>query len=410
MSDSKTTSHSVTSLEDVVRRIASCDLHGSNRLWLAFSGGVDSTVLLHVASRAFKSDQLAVVHVNHGLSLNADAWELHCEEVVSQLGIDFTSRRVSLDGTNLEFEGRQARSRIFDEVMRDGDTVATAHHRDDELESLMWQLATGRALVGIATWRQLEYGRMWRPLLSYQRVDLQRIAHQNDWTWIEDESNQDVSLARNALRHEVLPRLRASFTGFDANLLRLKEPALELLPRKPISAELLAIDAIKVRAWLHAYNITPRNTVVDEIMRQAAARHDAQVCIRVSPRNCVRRFKGMFYVVADAVQNSDISLQVGESACFSFGELTWIRDKIGLATDTPIRVGSRGGGESLHLNRGCVSLSRWFYDQKVPPWERDAWPLLYLDRQLVAVPGLGVSASVCTEGGWVPQWRRFQTS
>ncbi|MCE2407082.1 MAG: hypothetical protein J4G19_06225 [Pseudomonadales bacterium] len=82
MSDSKTTPRSVNSLEDVVRRIASCDLHGSSRLWLAFSGGVDSTVLLHAAARAFESDQLAVVHVNHGLSPNADAWELHCEEVL----------------------------------------------------------------------------------------------------------------------------------------------------------------------------------------------------------------------------------------------------------------------------------------------------------------------------------------
>ena len=394
------------SLGQVIRRLAELDLEPASRLWIAFSGGVDSTVLLHAAARAFDSELVTVLHVNHGLSSNADAWETHCELVAARLGLTFVRRRIALTGRNPEFEGRRERLKVFDGVLSAGDVVATAHHLNDELESLMWQLATGRALVGIAEWRNLKRGRLWRPLLEYKRDELLCIARQNKWRWIEDESNLDVSLTRNALRHEVLPRLRKAFLDFESQLLRLKEPPLAKLNRAPIEAETLAQDSKRVRAWLHAFDITPKSTVVNEIIRQATARDDAQVLVRVSSSASVRRFKGLFFVVPFAVPILEHSINVGEDCSNAFGKLAWRKETVGLPSGSQLRRVKRKGGESLQLNERRVQLSKWFYHQNVPPWEREAWPLFYRDEQLVAVPGLGVASSACSPGGWVPQWRR----
>lgn len=407
MSDFRKGQHIDISLDEVVRTLAELDLGTANRLWIAFSGGIDSTVLLNAAAEAYAPHQLAVVHINHGLSPNADSWESHCENAATRLGLEFRSQRVSLHGKNLEYEGRRARFRVFDDVVCEGDVVATAHHRDDELESLAWQLVTGRALVGIANWRHLERGRLWRPLLRYTRNELRYLATHYKWSWLEDESNQDVTFTRNALRHEVLPHVTTVFPDFESQLLGMKVPPLAHLPRKPIEAELLREDSTKVRAWLHAFGITPRNSVVKEIMRQASARSDAQVLVRVSSRACVRRFKENFFVIPDSATTPDLPIRVGEDVSFPFGVLTWAQGTVGLASDAQIRTGLREGGESLFVDNRCVKLSKWFRDQGIPPWERDTWPLLYQNTKLIAVPGLGVDASVCTPAGYSPNWRRI---
>ena len=406
MSDFKKARANGVPLSQVIHRLKEVDLESTNRLWIAFSGGVDSTVLLHAAARAFEPERVAVLHVNHGLSCNANAWEAHCDAVAASLGLTFVRRRISVTSRNIEFEGRRKRLKVFDEVMNDGDVVATAHHRNDELESLMWQLATGRALVGIAEWRNLKQGRLWRPLLQYERDDLLRVARHHNWRWIEDESNLDVSLTRNALRHEVLPRLRETFSDFESQLLRLKKPPLEKLRREPIQVKTIAKDSTRVRAWLHAFDITPKTTVVNEIMRQASARNDAQVLVRVSSRASVRRFKGLFFVVPLTEPVTEHSIEVGENYICSFGKLTWKQESVGLPLNTQLRRIARSGGETLLVDERHVKLSKWFYDQGVPPWERDAWPLIYRGEQLVAVPGLAVDSSACSPGGWVPQWRR----
>lgn len=406
MSDFKKARTNDDSLDQIVQTLSELDLRPSNRLWIAFSGGVDSTVLLYASASAFDLNQLGVLHVNHGLSGNADLWESHCETVATQLGLTFARRQIAITGRNVELEGRRGRLRVFGEVLNDGDVVASAHHLDDELESLMWQLATGRALIGIAEWRNLEHGRLWRPLLPFKRDELVSIARQNEWTWIEDESNLDVSLTRNALRHEVLPLLRGAFPRFEAQLLQLKEPPLAKLRREPIEATLLAEDASLVRAWLHTYDITPKTKVVEEVMRQAAAREDANILVRVSQRASVRRFKERCFVVPDVVGALHHSIRVGESRQCTFGEITWVKGSAGLPTDVELHMRTRKGGEMLHLKDRRIKLSKWFYDQGVPLWERDAWPLFYRGEKFVALPGLGVDFSACSPGGWVPQWRR----
>ena len=406
MLGSKIASSKDSPTNEIVRCLAACELGESNRLWLAFSGGLDSTVLLQLAACAVPAKRLGAIHVNHRLSPNANAWQRHCEREAERLGIEFVNRCVNLHGGNCERLGRQARFRVFNEVMQRGDVVATAHHRNDELESLMWQLATGRAMVGIATWRQLDNGQVWRPLLNFSRRQLRNIAELHGWTWVEDESNLDVSLTRNALRHEIFPRIQREFPEFAENLIRHKLPPLEQIQRNPMQTTSVAGNPTRVRAWLHAFGITPKQKVVDEIMRQALARRDASVAVRVSSRVTVRRFEAWLYVVPDAERNFNEQVSVGDSHRYTFGQLGWERRRRGLSNNLKMQVGTRRGGERIVINRRVVRLATWFYEQRIPPWERDAWPLFFIEDALVAVSGLGVADTAAAADGWMPTWVR----
>jgi tRNA(Ile)-lysidine synthase len=200
--------------------------------------------------------------------------------------------------------------------------------------------------------------------------------------------------------------LKKRFSDFETSLLAAKEPPLEELAREPIEAKTLANKPKRVRAWLHAFSITPRNSVVKEIMRQANARRDAQVLVRVSPHACVRRHKGLFFVVTDAASIANSCIRVGEDVSFPFGELEWVQRHIGLPRDAEFHIDLRQGGETIAVENQSVKLSKWFYTRDIPQWERDAWPLLYQGERLIAVPGLGVDSSACITNGYVPNWHR----
>ncbi len=388
----------------VVRRLGDCDLAATGQLWIAFSGGLDSTVLLHAARCAYPNGQLAVLHINHGISPRADAWQAHCEREAAALQLKLVVEKVKLRARNIEFAGRRARIKVFNSLLHSDDVVATAHHRDDELESLLWQLGTGRALVGIAACRELMHGRLWRPLLEFRRKALETVARRRGWTWIDDESNADTSYTRNALRHEVLPKLRSTFPTFESNLLKLKELPLDSIARKPLAVASIVDNPLCVRAWLHAFRITAKSSVVDEIVRQATARNDAQVLIRVASDRSVRRYRGMLYVVADAAPHH-AAVPVGRLCRLPMGELSWKISERGLSAAKRVQIRTRIGGERLLVDGRRVKLADWLAKRNVPPWQRDTWPLLFDDGQLVAVPGLGVADTVCQPDGWEPRWR-----
>ena len=406
---SRTQSRKLVSLEQLAQYLATCDaIQDFDRLWIAYSGGVDSTVLLHAAARAFGTERLAAVHINHGLSSNADAWQSHCERTCTNLGLKSIVRSVEISGANVEESGRKARLDAFADLLDDHDVVATAHHRDDELESLMWQRETGRAMIGIPRLRALDHGRLWRPLLSFQRCDLERIAQDAGLAWVEDESNDDVSFTRNRLRHEVLPRLRREDRHFDERLYASKEPELEHVPRESLAISSRTACPSVIRAWLYAYNIVPRDRVVQQISQQAHVRNDAQVCVRVSPRRVVRRFQNRLYVVPDSFDRVEKSVRVGDNVRLQFGELRWKQAESGLPIGERLEIRQRTGGESIQSLEGqTVRLARWFYDERIPVWERDAWPLLHQGDALVGVPGLSVAFESGEPGGWVPTWQRI---
>jgi tRNA(Ile)-lysidine synthase len=184
------------------------------RYLLAFSGGLDSTVLLHLLVRARLHVPLKAVHVHHGLQAAADRWVTHCRRVCRQLAVPLTVRRVAPrrgPRRSLEAEARAVRYDALRAMMRPGDVLLTAHQLDDQAETLLLQLLRGagpRGLAAMPAVAEFPPGLHARPLLACARAELEAYARTHRLGWVEDPSNRDHVYARNYLRHEILPRLR----------------------------------------------------------------------------------------------------------------------------------------------------------------------------------------------------------
>ncbi|WP_184679362.1 tRNA lysidine(34) synthetase TilS [Pseudoteredinibacter isoporae] len=214
---------------------------------VAYSGGLDSTVLLHVMahlrdSRALGGRALKAVHVHHGLSDLATEWQRHCERQASALAVEFHSANLSMDDQfiknagGMEAAARKERYRAFEQVMNEGDVLLQAHHQGDQAETLLLRLMRGagpKGLAGIPARRTLTKGQLVRPLLDLEKEALQHCASELSLRWVEDPSNQDIHIERNFLRKEIMPLLENRWPGFaerwagTADLCRQSDEQLE---------------------------------------------------------------------------------------------------------------------------------------------------------------------------------------
>ncbi|MCX7898155.1 MAG: tRNA lysidine(34) synthetase TilS [Rhodocyclaceae bacterium] len=190
------------------------------RLLVGFSGGADSLTLLRVLAglRDSLGFELAACHVHHGLSAHADAWLAFCAEVCKELDIEFLPARVAVGnarGLGLEAAARAARYAVFEQQR--ADWIVLAHHRDDQAETVLFNLLRGTGLIGAAGMKE-RHRRYLRPFLGVSRAEILAYARQKGWRWIEDESNRDLRHTRNYLRHEILPRIERHLPAARKNL------------------------------------------------------------------------------------------------------------------------------------------------------------------------------------------------
>lgn len=210
--------------------VALSALPANARIAIAFSGGVDSSVLLDAVVRVAGASRCVALHVHHGLSAHADAWLAHCEAFARERGVEFAAQRVEVPrdaGVSVEAAARDARYRALDAMCatRAVHALWLAQHADDQAETVLLQLLRGAGLAGLAAMAP-EYlpagasAARVRPLLHLLRAQLEQYASARDLHWIDDESNADTRYARNALRHEVTPALAVHFPGFRDALAR----------------------------------------------------------------------------------------------------------------------------------------------------------------------------------------------
>lgn len=205
-------------------------------LVVGLSGGIDSVVLLHALAACRRESPIAftlsALHVHHGISPNADRWEAFCGDLCVRLGIPFACARVTVErgsADGLEAAARRARHAVF--AATASDWIVLAQHRDDQAETLLFNLLRGTGLAGAAAMRERS-GRLLRPLLPVGRADIENHARMYFLDWVEDESNADIRHTRNFLRHRILPELHGRFPAAGKRLAaasaRFAE-ALELL-------------------------------------------------------------------------------------------------------------------------------------------------------------------------------------
>ncbi|GAB1065892.1 MAG: tRNA lysidine(34) synthetase TilS [Shewanella algae] len=198
-----------------------------NHLWLGYSGGMDSELLAYTLARFRETHpktpyQVSLVHVHHGLSRNADAWAAHCRQRAEHYGLNFVLRKVQLElgsRVSIEAEARRARYQAIAELLNPGDILLTAHHQDDQLETLLLALKRGQGPKGLAAMGQAQHLALisraesapcWqlRPMLDSSRAQIEQAVASLELPYINDESNQDTQYDRNFLRAEVIPVLK----------------------------------------------------------------------------------------------------------------------------------------------------------------------------------------------------------
>ena len=271
-----------------------------SKLILAYSGGLDSQVLLHqLAQNPLTNQKLQVVHINHGLSPNADQWQTQCATVCDQLNLPFTAIKIHIEiqpGDSLEAVAREQRYAALATFVDENTALLTAQHQDDQAETLLLQLLRGAGVKGLAAMpeqKPFAKGVQLRPLLNIPRAELLAYAEQHALQWIEDESNQNQKFNRNYLRQTIMPLLKQRWPNMSTTLTRSSQhcaEAAELLTElakidyqvcvgKKLSC--LNISALQtfsrirqkniLRYWLQLNNIrSPNNKhlqkIIDEVM------------------------------------------------------------------------------------------------------------------------------------------------
>lgn len=375
----------------------------------AFSGGLDSGVLLHLLAAApwRRAAGLRALHVHHGLHPDADAWAAHCQSVCDTLGIALMVVRVQVDrtsGLGLEGAARAARHAAFADALGDDEILALAHHRDDQAETFLLRALRSAGPDGLAAmrpWRRLGRGWLWRPLLDQPRAALHAHAVAQGLRWIEDPGNASIDQDRNFLRHAVLPRLRerwpqaadalarsAALCAEGTDLLAAEDAtALAAARRAPRD---LAVEALRVlptarrarvlRHWIADLGLPPLPAqgiaTIERVL--LAAPRDARPCFDWHGAR-IQRWRDLLH--ADwrrpPLATTWTTTWDGRAPlALPTGDTLALEGAVGF--DAPLRVHARRGGERLRLPGRMHShaLKHLLQDAAMPPWQRDRLPLL----------------------------------
>ncbi|MFO1399112.1 MAG: tRNA lysidine(34) synthetase TilS [Burkholderiales bacterium] len=423
----------VADLRATVARALASHVPDGGRVAIGLSGGRDSVVLLDALAAVVPAHSLIALHVHHGLSPHADAWASFCRDACAAHGVALAVRRVQVSPppqASLEDVARRLRYAALVAAAREAGatTVALAHHRDDQAETLLLQLLRGagpHGLAGMPALRDDPRGvAWWRPLLACPRADVDAYAAARGLAFVDDESNARPRHRRNALRHLVFPALReAGFAAAGATLARAAEHQADALrladdvaredARTAFDGATLARAALRelpphrarnlLRWFLHARGRTPPSTarLAEMLAQLAAARDDAQVRIAHDGAE-LGVHRGRIHVHAPLPPPFAVRWAGEASLDLPHGTLRFASVAAaagpGLiaaaqASRAGLDVRLRRGGERLHhaANRPRRALKVILHEAGMPVWERRSLPILCVGDEVVAVPGIGVA-------------------
>lgn len=441
--------------EMLLQRLADLeDGYSVARYIVAFSGGLDSTVLLHALCRTRErhASPLVALHVNHDLHPDSSSWEQHCRRVAQKLEVEYLGRTVAVRkrAAGLEAAAREARYEALGAEMQENDVVLSAHHEEDQAETLLLNLMRGSGLAGLAgigARQPFGPGLLIRPLLDVSRQAIERYARELGLEWIEDPANVDLRFDRNYLRREILPRLRTHWPAVSSRLRRSAELAaesaalqddlakLDLGPLVAASgaADRLDIPGLRRLPAARQRNVlryaikncglppAPSSRLAQVLAELLPARSDAQPLVRWHGGE-VRRYRQKLYLLpeTEALSHKPVlpqrmlstggPLDLGRFGRLPLGTLQLEGgDSVGIdpvLANCGLEVRFRRGGEKIRpFGRDATRpLKKLLQEAGVVPWMRQWVPLLFAGEALVAVGDLWIAADCARDAGFVVRW------
>ncbi len=444
-------------LQSFERQVAAC---ADVKRWLiAYSGGLDSRVLVELAARVLDPGSVLLLHINHHLQPDAGVWAVHCGLQASKLGLAIKVIDVQPASAS-EADARDARYAAFVREAGKGDVVLMGHHADDQAETLLLRLVRGagpNGLRGMPRRRPLGVAHLLRPLLDVTRAQLESWAQSQQLDWVEDPSNASIDYDRNFIRHRVMPALAQrwpdvqSRMGISAGLLDETVLLLEAVARSDLAAcvgvhqglkgdVLAALPASRQRNLLRYWvgenaGVTLNSSVLARIEQELLlAAVDRQPQLRLGACS-LRRYRGDLFLVpaqqstpVQAIEAIKLAAGVIELRQGQLSVLALTSGALSTPDSGPVAVAGYASqfalrtleGVTLRYRRngercrpvgrsGSHPLKKLFQEYAVPPWLRDDWPILVCADEIVAVAGLwvceGWQASPGGVGyftGWAP--------
>lgn len=410
--------------------------HPVKRWVVAFSGGIDSAVLLHAVAtinqRLPQPLPVIALHVHHQLSTQADQWQQHCALFAKALGVDFIAQSVTVNsqGKGLEAAARDARYGVFTQYIQTGDVLLLGHHQQDQSETFLLRLLRGAGVRGLQAMpisRVLGAGHLWRPLLGATKTEITSYAQQHQLLWVDDESNAQEDYDRNFLRHRVVPLLRSRWPAADEQLTKtaarmveahallneMAETDIANLDQQPARwgcsvnfAEMQKLPQARrnncIRYWCESIACAiPSADILAEMNTQFFSRTAllSSACVSWGGHE-MRQFAGRLYILPILADFDAQTLVVEWDAKDTIqlgtaGSLKCVKEG-GLSLPLPQKNYSirwRQGGERCTPSdrQHSQTLKKLLQEYGLETWLRDRVPLIYCGDELVAVGDLWVN-------------------
>ena len=418
----------------------------SRKFLLAFSGGVDSVVLLDLLVNVLKeSDALRIIHINHNLNEHSNDWAQFSSEICEKYDLPLICESVEpkRHGKGLEADARELRYQSFRDVIQDDEYLLTGHHQDDQMETLLYRIFRGTGIDGLmAIRREIKFGKgfLYRPMLNISREKIEEYAQLKNLKWIYDSSNDDSSYDRNFLRKDIIPSIKKRWPSVENKVSRLSVIAEQnqLLLNELATEDVgqlknynhLDIETLSEKSYPRIINIfrfmikknnmsVPSMQVLNEGIKTLMHSKSKSPSMTWND-NTIRRYKHRLYFLNSALNSpNDLS-----------NEMSWdIKKTINLGKNLGSIQARFLNGEGISLNR-CPSnlaikyrkggeeikpsghkitksLKNLFQENNVLPWVRDKIPLIYVDQELISVGDLWFNQDFkasANEDGFLITW------
>lgn len=416
----------------------------ARRIGLAVSGGLDSVVLLDTVCQSIKQDsqssyEVWLLHIHHGLQKQADQWLQFCEKLAKKYQIHFDFRLLHFSDQssgNIEARARAGRYEALTELCAEHaiEDLLLAHHQNDQAETILLQLLRGSGVTGLSGMPQERIHAdggysisLWRPLLGQSRADLEAYAKEHKLKWVEDPSNQSLVYRRNAIRKQIIPRLEKIQPEAVANLAKsaellaqsqklldrlatldgkeiIKDAQLQVTPLLALAKEDLPAANNVMRFWLKLNGLAmPSQERLNAWWRELNnTKADARL-EWVHDDQKIYLWRHQLKVVHEESGGWQLRLLPSHSKQLGL-PASWVKSA---QENNQVRFRVRSGSEKMQIkpNSPRKTLKNLFQEADVPPWERNA-PLLYINDELVAVAGVGLSYPHLVASGKriLPEW------